>query len=185
MTKLIKSKERVSEHGEVFTPEHIVLEMISLIDDAVWADKEYVCLEPTCGNGNFVVEVVKKKLSCGLSIFQATNTTFGMDIMEDNIFECRERLLRICLEHESDSSKLFRLSCIIVNNIFQVEDSLTYIQNKDWENKKFFDEDLTETVADKGLNKFLKKTKNKQILSISEQEKIKKQTKSFLKKVNS
>lgn len=185
MTKLIKSKERVSENGEVFTPEHIVSEMISLIDDVIWADKEYICLEPTCGNGNFVVQIVKKKLSCGLSIFQAINTTFGMDIMEDNIFECRERLLRICLEQELDSSKLFRLSCIIVNNIFQVEDSLTYIQNKDWERKKFFDEDPIGTVADKGLNKFLKKTKDEQILSISEQEKIKKQTKSFLKKVNS
>ena len=120
MSDLIKSKERVSEHGEVFTPEHIVLEMIALIADSIWSDKEYICLEPTCGNGNFVVEVIKKKIACGLSIFQAVNTTFGMDIMEDNIFECRERVLRICLDYEDDSKTLFRLSCIIVNNIFQV-----------------------------------------------------------------
>lgn len=184
MTSLIKSKERVSEHGEVFTPEHIVLEMIALIDNSIWSDKEYICLEPTCGNGNFVVEVIKKKIACGLSIFQAVNTTFGMDIMEDNIFECRERVLRICLDHEDDSKILFRLSCMIVNNIFQVEDSLIYIQNKDWENKKFFDEDPTTEVQEKGLTKFFKKKQTSQILSLSEQDNIKTETKTFLKKVN-
>lgn len=184
MSDLIKSKERVSEHGEVFTPEHIVLEMIALINDSIWSDKEYICLEPTCGNGNFVVEVIKKKIACGLSIFQAVNTTFGMDIMEDNIFECRQRVLNICLEHESDNSKLFRLSCAIVNNIFQVEDSLAFIQNKEWDNKKFFDEDPIGECRDKGLNKFFKKKQTSQILTTVEQEKIKKETKTFLKKVN-
>ena len=91
--KLTKSKERVSEFGEVFTPEHIVLDMIKLIPDNNWCDKSFIVLEPTCGNGNFVVEVIQKKIDSGLTLYDALNTTFGMDIMHDNIQECIDRIL--------------------------------------------------------------------------------------------
>ena len=182
LERLIKTKERVSEHGEVFTPNHIVLEMISLIDDSTWSDKEYIALEPTCGNGNFVVEIIKKKISCGLTIYQAVNTTFGMDIQDDNIFECRVRVLKICMDYENDSKKLFELSCLIVNNFFVVNDSLSFIQDKKWEDKKFFSEDPTIKFVETGLKKHFKKPTTLQTLSTNEQLEIKNQTKIFLKK---
>lgn len=182
MSNLIKSKDRVSNHGEVFTPKHIVDEMLDQIPNSIWSDKEYICLEPTCGNGNFIVEIIRKKLENGLSIFQAINTTFGMDIMEDNIFECRQRVLEICKEYETNDTALFRLACVIVNNIFRVDDSLSYITNKEWENKKFYDEDPTNVCVGKGLNKFFKKTQTNQILPPEKQKSIQKQTTIFLKK---
>lgn len=184
MATLIKSKERVSNHGEVFTPKYIVLEMISLIPDDIWSDKEYICLEPTCGNGNFVTEIVKKKISSGLSVFDSVNTTFGMDIMEDNIFECRKRVFDICSELILDKKELFHIACVIVNNIFVVSDSLSYIKDNQWESKKFFDYDPVKEYGDKGLNKFFKKKHESQVLSSIEQKEIKNQTNIFLKQVN-
>jgi hypothetical protein len=129
---LIKSKERVSSLGEVFTPDGIVNQMHSLLPKKKWGDPTLIYLEPTCGNGQFVVAAIEKKISCGLTPEQACNTVFGIDIMEDNINECRIRI-------------------IVFNNIF-CADSLEYIQSGKWENKKFFFTDPTEHGNQK-LNK--------------------------------
>jgi hypothetical protein len=183
MASLVKSKERVSEHGEVFTPSHIVLDMIALIPDSVWSDKSHVCLEPTCGNGNFVVEIIKKKISCGLTVEEACNTTFGMDIQADNILECRHRILEVCKQYETDSVKFFNLACIVVNNFFVVKDSLSYMATGKFQSKKFFDKDPTNISNDVGLKKFFKNTNAPQILTRTEKESIIKTTTEFLKKV--
>jgi len=91
---LIKSKDRVRDHGEVFTPGHIVDEMIALIPDSIWSDPERTTLEPTCGNGNFIIAIIKKKMSCGQTLMQALNNTYGIDIMPDNVLEIYERIFK-------------------------------------------------------------------------------------------
>ncbi len=89
---LTKSKKRVKELGEVFTPLALVEEMLDRLPSEVWAgDKTF--LDPTCGHGNFLVGVVKRKVETGSTPLQALRTTFGIDIMDDNVRECRERLL--------------------------------------------------------------------------------------------
>lgn len=144
---LIKSKERVSKHGEVFTPKNIVCDMIALIPDTTWSDIRSITLEPTCGNGNFIVEIVKKKIECGMSIYDSLNTTFGMDIMKDNIEECRLRLVEVVERYyKREEDKFFKCVCVIVNNIFVVKDSLEYIRSKKFEDKKFFELDTTHYV---------------------------------------
>lgn len=52
-------------------------------------------LEPTCGNGNFLVEIARRKLAAGMTPEQAASTMFGIDILPDNIEESIERLLEI------------------------------------------------------------------------------------------
>ena len=92
MTQLTKSKKRVKELGEVFTPPALVEEMLDKLPLEVWAtDKTF--LDPTCGTGNFLVAVVERKVKEGSTPLQALRTTFGIDIMDDNVRECRERLL--------------------------------------------------------------------------------------------
>lgn len=86
----IKSRERVSAHGEVFTAEREVKAMCDLIPD--WAGN---VLEPACGNGNFLMEIARRKLAAGLSIADTARTIFGIDIQEDNVLEARTRLLEI------------------------------------------------------------------------------------------
>jgi hypothetical protein len=150
---LTRSKERVSDLGEVFTPSHIVDEMHSLLPKKNWSDKTMIYLEPTCGNGQFLVAAVQKKMDSGLTPEQAVNTTFGMDIMRDNIEDARLRVLAVVLDKvgKGNRKRLVRLASIIVNNIFKVKDSLAFMSGGSlfdedmtaWEAKPFFDVDPT------------------------------------------
>ena len=146
MHKLTRSKERVAKHGEVFTPEHIVHSMHNLdIMKDNWGDHTMIYLEPTCGHGNFVEAAVQKKLDAGLTAYQAVNTVFGMDIMEDNIEDCQRRVFHLVRPYaKGDKKKEQELRCVIVNNIFHVEDSLAFIREGKWDDKKFFAIDPTE-----------------------------------------
>lgn len=86
----IKSRQRVSAHGEVFTAEREVKAMCDFIPD--WSGN---VLEPACGNGNFLVEIAKRKLESGMTPEETAKTIFGIDIMPDNIEEAKKRLLDI------------------------------------------------------------------------------------------
>lgn len=103
MARQIKSKERVSEHGEVFTNEREVNAMLDLVkDESERIDSRF--LEPACGDGNFVIEILRRKLQTVERKYKRSKTDFekysivavssiyGVDIMEDNARECRKRL---------------------------------------------------------------------------------------------
>ena len=102
MKKQIKSRERVSEHGEVFTSEREVDKMLQLVQDQV-IRPDATFLEPACGDGNFLIEIIKRKLEyinpykksqleyekwC----FICTSSIYGVDILLDNVIDCRNRL---------------------------------------------------------------------------------------------
>lgn len=122
MNKQIKSKARVCEHAEVFTAEREVKAMCDLIPSEVWENIESKFLEPACGTGNFIVEILERKYErCqnekdGL---KALASVVGVDIQEDNCHECRTRLLRQYMERFPNASELTILlaSGILVNNI--------------------------------------------------------------------
>ena len=99
----IKSKERVRERGEVFTAAREVNAMLDLVRDET-ENIDSTFLEPACGDGNFLDEVLRRKLAVckkryGKSAadyekmsFLACTTLYGVDIMVDNVERCRERL---------------------------------------------------------------------------------------------
>ena len=99
----IKSKERVRERGEVFTAAREVNAMLDLVKDET-ENIDATFLEPACGTGNFLDEVLRRKLAVcqkryGKSAadyekfsFLACTTLYGVDIMADNVERCRERL---------------------------------------------------------------------------------------------
>lgn len=99
----IKSKQRVSDHGEVFTSEREVNAMLNLVKNET--DRiESRFLEPACGDGNFLIEVLRRKLDVVESRYKksqleyeryaviAISSLYGVDILEDNVMHCRERL---------------------------------------------------------------------------------------------
>lgn len=103
---LVKSKQRVADHGEVFTPSHIVKAMLDLVkDESERIDSRF--LEPACGEGNFLVEVLARKLATvqvryGQSEFERRHYAllglmciYGIELLEDNAQLCRENLARI------------------------------------------------------------------------------------------
>ena len=104
--KQIKSRKRVVDHGEVFTNEREVKAMCDLVNDETQRiDSRF--LEPACGDGNFLAEilnrklvVVKKKYRRSVMDFEknsllAVSSLYGVDIMMDNVISCRERLFKI------------------------------------------------------------------------------------------
>tara|TARA_A100001015_G_scaffold317573_1_gene434936 strand:+ start:1752 stop:2315 length:564 start_codon:yes stop_codon:yes gene_type:complete len=102
---MIKSKKRIADFGEVFTSEREVQEMLNLVDNETHRIESRF-LEPACGNGNFLIEVLKTKLQVVKSIYHKNQLDFekyaflsvaslyGIDILEDNVHECRIRLAK-------------------------------------------------------------------------------------------
>lgn len=103
---LVKSKQRVADHGEVFTPAWLVEEMLNLVK----GDSERIdarVLEPACGSGNFLVPVLRRKLTTvaaryGASEFErrhhallAVMCIYGIELLPDNAAECRANLLEV------------------------------------------------------------------------------------------
>ena len=106
INKQVKSKQRVSDHGEVFTNEREVNAMLDLVKQET-ERIESRFLEPACGDGNFLAEVLRRKLSVVDNRYSksqieweryaviAISSIYGVDILEDNAQECRKRLFNI------------------------------------------------------------------------------------------
>ena len=89
---LTKHPERIKLLGEVFTPTTLVLEVLNHMSADVWVLGGNF-LDPTCGNGQFLAAALIIKISLGHT--DALSTIYGVDIMQDNVDECRQRLLDI------------------------------------------------------------------------------------------
>lgn len=95
----IKSRRRVRDFGEVFTAEREVHAMCDLIPAEVWEDVRSTFLEPACGTGNFVAEILRRKLErCSTTddVRAAYDSIWGIDILQDNVEETKRRMLELC-----------------------------------------------------------------------------------------
>ena len=88
-----RDRLRVKATGEVFTPTELVREMLEQIPVTEFTDTTKTFLDNSCGDGQFLGEVVILKIEMGSTFEQALSTTYGVDIMIDNVDLCRERLL--------------------------------------------------------------------------------------------
>jgi type I restriction-modification system DNA methylase subunit len=84
---------RVKATGEVFTPTPLVQEMLEQIPIGQFTDPTKTFLDPSCGDGQFLSEVLIRKMEYGATFEQALSTIYGVDLMQDNVDLCRERLL--------------------------------------------------------------------------------------------
>ncbi len=87
---------RIKQTAEVFTPTDLVQEILDKLeknDPTIFSDPSKTFLDNSCGDGQFLSEVVIRKMErSGCSLEQALSTTYGVEFMEDNIIECRKRL---------------------------------------------------------------------------------------------
>jgi type I restriction-modification system DNA methylase subunit len=84
---------RVKATQEVFTPTPMVQSILSKLNAALFHDPEQEFIDPTCGDGQFLGEVLIRKMEQGHNFEQALSTIYGVDLMQDNVDLCRERLL--------------------------------------------------------------------------------------------
>ena len=124
---LIKSKQRIADHGEVFTPAWMVEAMLNLVkDETERIDSRF--LEPACGSGNFLVRILQRKLAAvelkyGKSDFERRHYAllglmclYGIELLPDNIAECRTNLLKIFAEYLKldQSEELYRAAFFVL-----------------------------------------------------------------------
>lgn len=93
MKEITRSKERIKQTGEVFTPLPLVDEILDKLPKECFTDPTKTFLEPACGDGNFLVRIIAYKIFHGSTPEQALSTTYGLDIMEDNIAKAKQRVL--------------------------------------------------------------------------------------------
>ena len=135
MNDLIRSRQRVTDHGEVFTPPELVASMIELVSDEA-SRIESRFLEPACGSGNFLVPVFERKLRSvsrkyAKTLFEYKNyallslmSIYGIEFLLDNVEECRENLLRVLVRDPilaDDKQLLGAAKCVVKVNIVHAD----------------------------------------------------------------
>jgi len=93
MSGIEREHVRVKATGEVFTPTPLVQEMLDKLPLEQFTDTNKTFLDPSCGDGQFLGEVLIRKIENGSTFEQALGTVYGVDLMQDNVELCRERLL--------------------------------------------------------------------------------------------
>lgn len=114
--KLVVSKQRVADHGEVYTSKREVNAMLDLVKQET-ERIDSMFLEPACGTGNFLVEILERKLQVVIQRYKrsqvdferygivAVSSVYGIDIIADNVEATRGRLFEIFYNHYSELFK--------------------------------------------------------------------------------
>lgn len=139
--KLVFSKQRVADHGEVFTPAWLVEAMLDLVkDETERIDSRF--LEPACGSGNFLVKILQRKLAAveekyGRSDFENKHfallglmSIYGIELLPDNVAKCRANLLEIMGEflNLSPSDNVFKAAFFVLQENIVHGDALSMCQ---------------------------------------------------------
>lgn len=135
---LIRSKQRVADHGEVFTPAWMVEAMLDLVkSETERIDSRF--LEPACGSGNFLVRILRRKMAAvelkyGKSDFEKRQfallglmCTYGIELLDDNIAECRANMLEVFAEYLDleETDDLYRAASFVLSQNLVHGDALT------------------------------------------------------------
>ena len=135
---LIKSKKRVADHGEVFTPPWLVEKMLDLVrGETERIDSRF--LEPACGSGNFLVPVLQRKLAAVEAKFGRTDferrhyallavmCTYGIELLADNIIECRANMLEVFADYLNldETDEVYLAAYYVVSQNLVHGDALT------------------------------------------------------------
>ena len=134
----VKSRQRVADHGEVFTPPWMVEAMLDLVKGETERIDSRL-LEPACGSGNFLVQILRRKLAAvefkyGKSDFErrhyalfALMCIYGIELLTDNIGECRANVLEILAEYLNldESDELYRAASYVLSQNLVHGDALT------------------------------------------------------------
>lgn len=132
--ELVKSKDRVQDFGEVFTPPHIINQMLDMLPEETFLP-EKTFLEPTCGEGWMILEILKRKFAnCEKrkDYTIALGSVYGMELQEDNVKICIDNIINLCTEYFKPTKAEIEL---INNHIIQA-DSLKIMAMLNDENLK-------------------------------------------------
>ncbi len=93
MSGIERDQLRIKATGEVFTPTPLVQYILDQLDPQLLQNPDKTFIDNSCGDGQFLSEILIRKLENGIPFEQALSTVYGVDLMQDNVDLCRERLL--------------------------------------------------------------------------------------------
>jgi type I restriction-modification system DNA methylase subunit len=93
MSGIEREGARVKATGEVFTPTDVAQHMLNTMDQTIFSDPKKTVIDNSCGDGQLISEALIRKVENGIDFETALSTIYGVDLMEDNVELCRERLL--------------------------------------------------------------------------------------------
>lgn len=93
MSGVDREKVRIKATGEVFTPTEVAQRMLNTLDQSIFQDTIKTIIDNSCGDGQLLGEALIRKMENGSTFEQALSTIYGVDLMQDNVDECRKRLL--------------------------------------------------------------------------------------------
>ena len=160
-----KRQARKKVSAEDFTPLPLVNEILNRLSteshDSVWSDSK-TFIDPACGNGNFLIEVLKRKLQKGHDPLLALSTIYGTDIMLDNINECRLRLIKVVAGHIK-KNKLPKPDSITAIKILKMNIKWTPLKN--YKNGSLdYDFAFNDTISDEKAKDILDKIRKENLL---------------------
>lgn len=120
MSGVERDETRIKATAEVFTPKHLVDEILDKLEESdpdTFRDPAKLCLDPACGDGQFLAGALWRRVRNGIDVKTALATLYGVDLMPDNVAECRRRLA--CGLDDPETTELLRVN-------IQCQDALRY-----------------------------------------------------------
>ena len=141
---ITRSKERITKNGEVFTPKALVEKMMDKIPEEKWKDPNSVWLEPTFGSGNMLICMLERRIASGVEPVQAVKTLYGVELMQDNVDLCKDRIREVL---RANKVKIDKKVNDIIDHNFVCSDFFKW-DFENWRSKE-------EAVETNGLEEFL------------------------------
>ena len=141
---ITRSKERITKNGEVFTPRSLVEKMMDKIPEEKWKDPNSVWLEPTFGSGNMLICMLERRIASGVEPIQAVKTLYGVELMQDNVDLCKDRIREVL---RANKVKIDKKVNDIIDHNFVCSDFFKW-DFENWRSKE-------EAVETNGLEEFL------------------------------
>jgi hypothetical protein len=103
----VRRARRKGKNGtaEFFTPYEIIKKMCDKIPEEDWRDPHKTFCDPCCGNGQFILAIIYYRLSHGVSLEDTLKTTYAVELMQDNLEECKQRIFNMLDDMELDYDK--------------------------------------------------------------------------------
>lgn len=139
-----RGKERITKNGEVFTPNELVTRLLDKISAEKWKDPEATFLEPCCGNGQIVIGMLERRIASGVEPIQAVKTLYGVELMQDNVDLCKDRIREVL---RANKVKIDKKVNDIIDHNFVCSDFFKW-DFENWRSKE-------EAVEANGLEEFL------------------------------
>ncbi len=133
LKKVADKKNRIKQFGEVFTPTPLVNEILDKLPKDTWHyNKTFI--DPSCGDGQFLAEVVRRKLKKGHAALQVLFTTYGVELQSKNTVECRNRILELLVAADDygEINKVFYKKALKYTIV--TKDSLSFLNGNGIEN---------------------------------------------------